>query len=185
MSIIISSDRVYLREMTEEDWVDVHAYASQERVSLYQPWGPNSEDDTKAFVQQILEDARKENRTRYVLAIIHKEHDQLIGAGELTIKDEQNGSGEIGYIVHPDYWGQGYATEAAVLLLTFGFERCALHRIAATCDPRNSRSAKVLEKVGMTKEGRIRHHIKLKEGWRDSFLYSVLEDEWFTNQSSY
>ncbi|MGP1908006.1 GNAT family N-acetyltransferase [Metabacillus sp. JX24] len=178
LNIDLSSDRVFLREMNEEDWVDVHRYASQERVSLFQPWGPNSEEDTKAFVQQVLEDSSQENRTRYVFAIVNKEDNKMIGAGELNIRDRDNKAGEISYIVNPDFWGNGIATDVANLLITLGFKEFKLHRIFATCDPRNIGSFRVMEKVGMIREGIIRDALKLKDGWRDSLLFSVLEYEW-------
>jgi [ribosomal protein S5]-alanine N-acetyltransferase len=102
----------------------------------------------------------------------------MIGAGELSIRDFSNKSGEIAYIVHPDYWGRGIATDVASLLIDLGFSKLKLHRIFATCDPRNIGSSNVLEKVGMTLEGRIRDDLLLRDGWRDSLLYSVLEFEW-------
>ncbi len=102
----------------------------------------------------------------------------MVGAGELNIRDFTNRNGEISYIVNPDYWGQGIATDVAKLLIDFGFKELKLHRIYATCDPRNIGSLTVLEKVGMTKEGKIREHLLIKDGWRDSLLYSLLEHEW-------
>jgi len=64
-------------------------------------------------------------------------------------------------------------------VITFGFDTLKLHRIYATCDPRNIGSSKVLEKVGMAKEGILRENMLMKDGvWRDSFLYSVLKQEW-------
>lgn len=64
-------------------------------------------------------------------------------------------------------------------MITFGFDTLKLHRIYATCDPRNIGSSKVLEKVGMAKEGILRENMLMKDGiWRDSFLYSVLKQEW-------
>lgn len=82
--------------------------------------------------------------------------------------------------MNPDYRGKGkgIATEVASLLIDFGFKKLKLHRIFATCDPRNIGSFKVLEKVGMTMEGRIRQDVLIRDGLRDSLLYSVLEDEW-------
>ncbi|MGE7623855.1 GNAT family N-acetyltransferase [Viridibacillus sp. NPDC096237] len=64
------------------------------------------------------------------------------------------------------------------ILIEFGFGTLNLHRIFATCDPRNVGSSKVLKKIGMTKEGRIREDLLLKDGWRDSLLYSIIEHEW-------
>ncbi|MGE7916079.1 GNAT family N-acetyltransferase [Lysinibacillus xylanilyticus] len=170
--------RVILREMEEKDWIDVHTYASQPIVCQYQPWGPNSEKESQDFVKQVILDTTKNPRSRFVFAIIEKK--MLIGAGEINIRDFTNREGEIGYIVNPEYWGMGYATEVSKLLIEFGFETLNLHRIFATCDPRNVGSSKVLEKIGMTKEGRIREDLLLKDGWRDSLLYSILEQEWIS-----
>jgi RimJ/RimL family protein N-acetyltransferase len=75
----------------------------------------------------------------------------------------------------------GFATEVAKLLIEFGFRELNLHRIYATCDPRNIGSSKVLEKIGMSKEGRIREDLLIKDGWRDSLLFSILEQEWKKN----
>jgi [ribosomal protein S5]-alanine N-acetyltransferase len=170
--------KIYLREFAEQDWVDVHQYASQEKVSKYQPWGPNTEEASQAFVNQVLLDAEVTPRTRFVYAIMEKLNEKLIGAVELNIRDAANRNGEIGYIVHPDFWGLGVATEAAKLTIEFGFTTLRLHRIYATCDPRNSASSKILEKLGMTKEGKMRENLLIKDGWRDSYLYSVLDREW-------
>ncbi|HWI47762.1 MAG TPA: GNAT family protein [Rummeliibacillus sp.] len=158
--------------------MDRCTYASQAIVCQYQPWGPNTEIESQAFVTQVVMDAKQDRRTRFVFAIIEKEHGEMIGAGEINIRDFQNREGEIGYIVNPDYWGKGIATETAKLLIEFGFCQLNLHRIFATCDPRNMASAKILKKIGMIQEGRIREDLLLETGWRDSFLYSILEHEW-------
>lgn len=173
----LESERIILKEMIEEDWRGVHNYASQSIVCQYQPWGPNTEDESKCFVKQIIEDAKIVPRSRFVFAVFDKESNEMIGAGEFNLRDQHNKVGEIGYIIHPDYWGKGIATEVAKLLIEFGFTAFHLHRIYATCDPRNSGSIKVLEKSGMTKEGRMREVLLVKDGWRDSFLYSILEQE--------
>ncbi len=177
MKVILANKKLLLREFTQYDWIDVHKYASQEIVCRYQTWGPNTEEDTKEFIQDVLDEATQTPRERYVFAIIYQE--TLIGAVEIMIRDFTNKVGEIGYIVNPDYWGKGVATQSAKLMITFGFETLKLHRICATCDPRNIGSAKVLEKVGMLKEGVLRENMLMKDGvWRDSFLYSVLKQEW-------
>ncbi|MFJ7667233.1 GNAT family N-acetyltransferase [Lysinibacillus sp. NPDC097195] len=174
----LKGDRIILREMKEQDWEEVHAYASQPIVCQFQPWGPNSEKESQEFVKQVLVDAMKNPRSRFVFAVMEKE--RLIGAGEINIRDFGNHQGEIGYIVHPDYWAKGYATEVSKMLIEFGFRTLHLHRIFATCDPRNVGSVKVLEKIGMTNEGRLREALLVKDGWRDSLLYSILKREWQT-----
>jgi len=174
---ILANETIFLREFTEHDWFDVHKYASQEIVCQYQTWGPNTEEDSKAFIHDVLEEAKQIPRERYVFAIIYQEI--VIGAVEIMITNFTNQVGEIGYSINPYYWGKGIATESAKLVITFGFETLKLHRIYATCDPRNIGSSKVMEKIGMTKEGILREHLLMKDGvWRDSLLYSVLKQEW-------
>lgn len=80
---------------------------------------------------------------------------KIIGATEFNIRDTTNKSGKVGYILNPEYWGKGIATKVAARCIEFGFEDLQLHRIYATCDPRNIASSRVLEKVGMIKEGTI------------------------------
>jgi RimJ/RimL family protein N-acetyltransferase len=181
MSTLIG-DRIHLREFIFDDWKDVHKYASQEIVCRFQPWGPNNEEQTQAFVNQILIDAKKTPRTRFVFAVIEQSTGHMIGAGEFNIRSATNQSGEIAYIINPDYWGKGIATEVAKLLLKFGF-KLRIHRIYATCDPRNIGSAKVLKKVGMTQEGRLRDALLIRDGWRDSLVFSILQREWETTLS--
>jgi RimJ/RimL family protein N-acetyltransferase len=173
----LENEIIAFRDLKGSDWVDVHQYASQEIVCQYQPWGPNTEEESQSFVNQALIDSSKEPQSRFVFAIVHKKDASMIGCGEINIRDFQNKAGEISYIVNPAYWGKGIATDVARLLLDFGFKNLHLHRIFATCDPKNIGSSKVLEKCGMMFEGRIRHDLLMKDGWRDSLLYSMLEHE--------
>lgn len=177
MDIELDGNQIYLREFREQDWIAVHQYASNELVCRYQAWGPNTEDDSRRFIQQAIYDAGMHPRKRYALAIIIKETQYLVGAGEINIRDTHGHNGELSYILHPSYWKKGFATEAARLLIDFGFSKLYLHRIYATCDPRNIASCKVMEKTGLTYEGRMRENLLIKDGWRDSLLYSILESD--------
>ncbi|WP_421378506.1 GNAT family N-acetyltransferase [Bacillus salacetis] len=174
---LLRGNRIILRELQEDDWLGIHDYASQEQASRFQPWGPNTEEETKIFVQEALDEAKKNPRNRFFFVIQGIQNNELLGAVELNISDFHNQAGDIGYIINPKNWGEGFATEAAQLVLRYGFEVLKLHRIYATCSPENAGSARVLEKVGMTKEGTMRDHLKMKDGWRDSSLYSILENE--------
>ena len=172
------SAQVFLRELVYDDWVGAHTYASNELVCKFQPWGPNTEVDSIEFVNSIIEDAKQVPRTRYVFAVTEMNTNMMIGSGEINIRDISNREGEIAYIIHPDFWGRGYATETAELLIKFGFSHLNLHRIYATCDPRNIPSSRVLEKLGMVKEGLLRKDLLIRDGWRDSLIYGLLENEW-------
>ena len=83
------------------------------------------------------------------------------------------------YELDPRYWGCGYATEAARALLAFGFKELGLHRIWARCIAENVAS-RVLEKISIRQEGRLREKEWMKGRWWDTLLYTILEHEWQT-----
>lgn len=170
--------RLVLRELDVTDWPAVHAYSAREAVARYQPWGPNTPAESRAFVEQVFAAAQATPRMEYQLAITLADGGSLIGTGALWVRNVEHGQGKLGYFLHPDHWGLGYATETARLLIHFGFAELRLHRIFAICDPRNAASARVLEKIGMICEGRLRETMHLRDGWRDSVIYGILAQEW-------
>lgn len=174
---VLETKRLFLREFRKADFDEIHLYASDPEVSKYEPWGPNSEDDTESFLDNIISYQLNNPRNDYEIAIELKETGMLIGACAIHISDTETREGYIGYCYNKQYWGNGYATEAAVAIIEFGFKSLNLHRIFATCDPNNIGSSKVLEKIGMKREGHLREHKLQKGKWRDSFLYSILEHE--------
>ena len=176
--VTISTRRLVLREFTQADWASVHKYASDLEAVRYVGWGPNSEDDTKNFVQQVIISQKEEPRRSFTLAVTLKNQNTFIGACRISISDPQNREGSIGYIYDRNFWGQGYATEAMQAILAFGFEQLALHRISAWCNVDNTASSRVMEKNGMQREGRLREFRMQQGKWSDSFLYPLLDYEW-------
>jgi RimJ/RimL family protein N-acetyltransferase len=167
--------RLLLRDFTPDDFADVHAYGSDERTVRFTDWGPNTPDETRAFLTRKIAAQQVVPRQEYELAVVARETGRIVGGASIHLDPNRPRSGEMGYVYHPDVWGRGYATEAANMLLAFGFGELKLHRIYATCDPENRASARVMEKIGMTYEGRLRHHLVQKGRWRDSLLYAILE----------
>lgn len=182
MTLLLTGPRLVLREFVPEDWEAVYAFTSQPKASRYQAWGPNTPADAQAYVEHAIAAAREEPRNAYIVAVTLAETGRLVGEGALYVRSRPFRSGEIAYLIDPAYWGQGFATEVARLLLQFGFAELQLHRIAGTCDPRNVASARVLEKVGMQYEGRMGETRLIQDGWRDSALYSILEHEWVADR---
>jgi RimJ/RimL family protein N-acetyltransferase len=174
----VRSQRLVLREFGPRDWPAVHAWASRPEVCRFQAWGPNTPEETQAFLQAVLVAAAARPRSDFTLAATLPGNDVPIGSGALYLRDRRFRSGEIAYVLHPDQWGLGLGTELARRLLELGFDRFGLHRIYATCDPRNVASGRVLKKAGMTREGRLREAVLIRDGWRDSDVYGILEHEW-------
>src|SRR5262249_38340001 len=115
--------------------------------------GTLAPDDARAYLVKIGAEVQEQPRTDYTLAVGMAATSVVIGACNMTIYSQRFRSGEIGYFIHPDYWRQGYVTEAAQRLLRFGFGPLGLHRIIGQCDPRNTASAQLLERIGMRYEG--------------------------------
>jgi len=181
-SLILLTRRIRLRELREEDWQAMHEYASDPQVVEYLPFGPNEEKDTRDYLQKEIANQIAEPRMAYCLAIIQRNEDRLIGTCRITITSPENQEGEIGYTLNRQYWGHGYMTEAAQKVITFGFKKLGLHRIFATCDYRNTRSYRVMEKVGMQKEGLLRGYKFFKGIRHDCFIYSILKPDWQKKQ---
>jgi RimJ/RimL family protein N-acetyltransferase len=101
----------------------------------------------------------------------------VVGLGELRTRPSRR-VGELSYAVHHAYWRHGIGSRIGVLLRDVGFEMLTLHRIEATCDPRNAASARILRSLGMTLEGTLRANILVRDGWRDSDVFGILDTEW-------
>ncbi|WP_249435634.1 GNAT family protein [Paenibacillus sp. Marseille-Q4541] len=173
----METERLIIREFEAGDWMDVHRYASDVRVTKYTLWGPNEEEDSKAFIQFCMEDQQKINRDEYSLAVENKYTGEFLGGVNIIF---MGSNAEIGYCFHPDYWGKGYASEAASAMLKFGFEQPEVHRIYATCRPGNVGSSKVMKRIGMTQEGVLREHVFYNGEYHSSLLFSVLKQEYQT-----
>lgn len=175
--ITFTTQRLLLRDFHAEDWREIHRYGSDAEAVRHMDWGPNSEDETRAFVQHVLTTQTEVSRKTFELAVCLKESGELIGGVGIRIKSDVNREGDIGYILRRDCWGKGFGTEAARAMLRYGFESLGLHRIYATAAPPNSASRRVLEKMGMRQEGVLRQHVLQRGVWRDSILYAILEGE--------
>lgn len=175
---VITTPRLILRELTEEDWRGVHEYASDERVVYYLNWGPNSEEETRDFVHRGIACQREVPRRCYRLAIVQKDDGAFVGLGSIKITYPHYGEGGLECVVLRSCWGKGYATEAMRALQRFGFDNLKLHRMFGVVDPVNVPTARVLEKNGFIREGHLREHKWIKGIWRDSLIYAMLEDEW-------
>jgi ribosomal-protein-alanine N-acetyltransferase len=175
--MILWTKRLMLREFEETDWPAVLAYQSDPLYLRYYPWTHRAEQDVRAFVQMFLAQREEQPRTKYQLAITLPPAGPLIGNCGIRMKTPEAREADLGYEMDPRYWGQGYATEAARALLAFGFRDLGLHRIWSWCIADNVASARVLEKIGMRREGHLRENEWMKGRWWDTLLYGILEHE--------
>lgn len=174
----LETERLILRDFRLEDTEAVHAYGSDPEVTQYMPWGPNRPEDTAAFIARALEQKTTWPRLELGLALELKSEAQVVGAIALHLRDLRHSTMEIGYVLRRDLWGKGLVSEAARALMAMGFEQLGLHRITAACDVRNVGSYRVMEKLGMRREGLLRQDRQLRGEWRDTLIYGLLAEEW-------
>lgn len=168
--MLLATERLLLRPFRAGDHAAVHAYASDPDVVRFMDYGPNTEEQTAAF----LAEAMTPEPGRWLRAIVRRADDAVLGAVDLHVESAQHRRGELGYVLARAGWGHGYATEAAAVLLAFGLGEGGLHRISATCDPQNTASARVLEKIGMHREGLLHEHFLVRGQYRDRLLYAAV-----------
>jgi len=174
----IPTERLLLREFCADDEQDIHAYASDPEVVRLMIWGPNTPAMTKMYLAGALKEQDEWPRASVSLAIELKSNRRVIGSIGLRMKDEKNRTADLGYVLARTHWGQGYMAEAGRAVLDAAFRQVGLHRVWATCDPRNRASYRVMEKLGMRREAHFRKDVMEKGEWRDSYLYAILAEEW-------
>lgn len=177
----IQTDRLLLRDFRSDDWRAVLAYQKDPRYLRYYAWAGRTAGEVRRFVQMFVDQQHVEPRTHFQLAVIRRESGELIGNAGLRRPAAWSHDAEIGYELAPDHWGRGYATEAGQAILRFGFVDLGLHRIAAWTLADNIASVRVLEKLGLSLEGRLRDREVFKGRYWDVLMYAILKEEWLAN----
>jgi RimJ/RimL family protein N-acetyltransferase len=172
------SERLKLRLIEITDLHPIHILHSLPETDEFNALGtPENSDETSSIIQPWIIANKEKEIQNYTFAIEESKTNQFIGLFGLKLGAKKYRRGEIWYKLHLDYWEKGYGTEALNRVLDFGFEDLNLHRIQAGCAVDNISSIKVLEKVGMLREGRGRQLLPLKSGWSDNFEYAILETD--------
>ena len=176
----ITTERLILREFGADDWRAVLDYQRDPLYLRYYPWENRDETAVRNFVDMFRDWQSEIPRRRFQLAIVHRESGGLIGNCGLRRKPENEWEADVGYELSPRYWGHGYATEAARAMVDFGFREVGLQRVSSWCIADNLASARVLERLGFRREGRLRRNEYFKGRWWDTLLYALLAEDWQT-----
>lgn len=178
--IQLDTGRLLLRGFKLEDAEDMYQYAKDDRVGPMAGWAPHqSIEETKDVIRLFLEE-------QDVWAIVLKETNCVIGSIGLhdrrpdpEIQHEQQR--EIGYVLSPEHWGNGYIPEAVHTMLTYGFEQLELERIWCGYFSFNDQSRRVVEKCGFTFAfSKIQELTRLDGRKVESLVYVMLNDEYRT-----
>lgn len=166
----LETERLLLRPIEASDFERIYAWSSDPENVRYMGWPPNTADSAKAFIA-MAEPGRD-------FGIVLKSTGVLIGTGGINVKGHV---AELGWILDKAYWKHGYGTEFGQAMVRYGFEDLGLHRLFAPCAAVNYGSYRVMENIGMRREGRMRkaYWSYVDRMWYDQLLYGMLEEDYF------
>ena len=173
----LRTERLVLRPFRPSDAADVQLLAGAPEIA-----------DTTLSIPHPYEDGMAEawiagHRDRFgkgeevVFAVQRLEDGALIGSIGLRLRQDHQ-RGELGYWIGRPYWGQGYCTEAARAVLRWAFRSMRLNRVYACHFARNPASGRVMQKLGMRREGLLRAHVRKAEGFEDLVYYGMLRSDY-------
>ena len=174
--VTIEGPRVLLRDFEPGDLDATMAVVGDPDVTRSLSFDTRTRPQQAERLAQDIARAQADPRPDYYLAVVVRATGTLAGFARIGLGAHR--SGEVGYALRKDHWGQGYAREAAGVIVDYAFTTLGLHRVVAATGPGNAASRAVLERLGFRYEGRMRDHVFTNGAWRDSLLYAVLDHEW-------
>lgn len=171
----IQTERLTIRRFTPDDWQDLHEYLSDEEVVRFEPYEPYSE-------QQAKEEAIYRSKDIAFYAVCLKQSRKLIG--NLYLSKGDFDTFELGYVFNRKYQSKGYAAESSKALLDYAFTQLGARRIIAMCSTLNEPSWRLLERLGLRREGLLLQNVFFKTDtqgepiWFDTYEYAFLKKEW-------
>jgi len=171
----METERLLIRRFNSDDWQDLFGYLSQEEVVKYEPYEVFTEEASRNEAVRRASDGN-------FWAVCLKDCQKLIGNIYLSKQDYD--TWELGYVFNSRFWGNGYATEAARAVMAYAFDNKA-HRVMAMCNPLNKSSWRLLERLGLNREGHLRRNVFFKRDgqgnpvWLDTYIYAILAEEYF------
>lgn len=174
---VLESKRLLLRPFSLTDAPVIQKLAGDKAIAATTLNIPHPYEDGMAEEWIDSHQERIKKSEAVIFAITLREEKNLIGAIELEI-NQQHERAELGYWIGKSYWNKGYCTEAAEVVVRFGFNEYKLFRIHAAHFSSNKASGRVMEKIDMKHEGRLRRHIKKWGRFEDLEIYGILKDEY-------
>lgn len=177
--MLIQTPRLSLRPFSPADFDDLYAYQSRPEVARYLHWDARGEAQVReALAEQCGQTTLAAEGDWLTFAVVWQETGRVIGETGLKLLSRQHRQGETGFVFNPDCQGRGLATEAAGAMLTLAFGQLGWHRVVGSCDARNQRSARLMERLGMRREAHFIENMLIKGQWTDELIYAILADEW-------
>ncbi len=171
----LETERLILRPIQMFDAFDFYEYAKMPETSEYLTWRPHPDIEyTKNYLAFIINKYKSGEFYDWAL-VLNGEEEKMIGTCGFSRIDPSNDIGEVGYVINPEFWGNGYACEAVKEIISFGFEKLKFNRIEAKYIVGNDASLAVMKKCGMSFEGIMRESMLIKGAYRDIGICSILK----------
>jgi ribosomal-protein-alanine N-acetyltransferase len=171
---ILLTERLVLRPFAIEDAPAVQCLAGDREIALNTLLIPHPYPPGAAEEWIKGHDDQSDN---HIFAIVPRESAEVVGAIGLHV-ERNHDRAEIGYWLGVPYWGNGYVTEAARAVVGYAFDDLGVHRVFAFHFTRNPASGKVLQKIGMRREGTMRQHLVKWGEHIDVDYYGIVREEW-------
>ena len=180
---IITTPRVVLRWISEDDIDGLYDVFSDPRVMRYWSSGPLANREAAAALQREIA-AGNESNSMFKWGLALRDSNVVIGTSTLFNLNLDNGRAELGYAMGSAYWGKGYMNEALKALVSHAFGVMNLRRLEADVDPRNAASIRTLERLGFQREGFLRERWHVMGEIQDALFYGLLRREWENLQAT-
>jgi RimJ/RimL family protein N-acetyltransferase len=179
----LHTERLVLRLLTAADVDDVYAWQSRQDVCRYLLFEPRTRGRVVEKVAEYGAATALSKDNDYLELAVQLHNDEtasprVIGTSYFSLHSVENASAEIGWQLHPDFMGRGYAAEAANAMLELAFDTLGLHRVYAELDVRNDASVALCRRLGMREEAHFVQDMMFKGEWADTGVYALLADEW-------
>jgi [ribosomal protein S5]-alanine N-acetyltransferase len=178
LSLPLSTRRLTLRDYTLADIPSVYAYVQDSAYWQYQRAEAPTQAQIESLLQLVVQDQTSPTRLMYFLAVVRKDTGEIVGEAVLKVLNPVERQGEIGFGVAPKFWKQGYGSEIAAAVLDAAFQHFKLHRVAGMCSPDNKGSIRILQKLGMAREGLLRDIHFGRGRWWSTVIYGMLDQEY-------
>ncbi|MBR7795140.1 MAG: GNAT family N-acetyltransferase [Bacillota bacterium] len=175
---IIETERLILREVTNEDALAMFDYLSDQDVVKHmglEPYKTPTEVLEEINWYQLI----REEGTGIRWGITLKNMDTVIGSCGFLNMHPKHYRAEVGFELSKLYWGKGIAKEALKAVLDYGYKHFELERIEALIEPLNRPSQRLVEKQGFIREGLLRHYEFTCGKFDDLYMYSILKESFF------
>jgi RimJ/RimL family protein N-acetyltransferase len=181
---LLETERLIIRRFTPRDWRDLQEYVSQTEVTKYDHEYPTSDEDCQNIAKYF-------SQSDEFWAVCLRDTATMIGHIVCSRKQPQElRTWHLGFVFNPKFHGKGYATESCNRVLQFIFEALEAHRVESACHPDNTPAWHLLERLSMRREAHHRKNGFIRKTpdsapiWWDSYIYAILDEEWWAKRET-